>query len=327
MQETTYAHTTMHSSHIGSLRSLDLNLLLALDVLSAETNVTRAAKRLGVTQSAMSHTLARLRDAFDDPLLVRGRGGMVLTPRAEALRAPLRASLTALSRALDPATRFDPLTSSREFRIISPDLFDVLLLPELRKTFRTIAPNVRVTILPPPFRGTGELESGDADIAVLPKLSSDVDVGATAAGTLTSRLLVRDGFRCFVGSASPLYARKRLSLNAFAQAPHVLVSPRGEGPGLADRVLAEHQQTRGVAVRVPHFLTALALVEGSDLVLTAPTALTRLIGKRPVRSFALPVPFPKHTLSMVWHPRFGEDPAHQWFRAQLVSHTAEWKSR
>ncbi len=122
---------TVHD--LGGLHRIDLNLLVALDALTRERSVTKAAERAGVTQSAMSHTLRRLRDLFDDPLLVRGRGGMVLTPRAEALTVPLRGGLLSLARTLDEPEVFDPAHTSRTFRIVSPDLFDALVLPPVRK--------------------------------------------------------------------------------------------------------------------------------------------------------------------------------------------------
>ncbi|UCH30124.1 MAG: LysR family transcriptional regulator, partial [Myxococcales bacterium] len=118
----------MSSTHNGpALHRIDLNLLVALDALTRERSVTRAAERVGVTQSAMSHTLRRLRELFGDPLLVRGRGGMVLTPRAEALAVPLRSGLVSLARILAEPEAFAPERASRIFRIVSPDLFDALV--------------------------------------------------------------------------------------------------------------------------------------------------------------------------------------------------------
>ena len=122
----------MSNAHVThDLHRIDLNLLVALDALTRERSVTKAAERAGVTQSAMSHTLRRLRELFDDPLLVRGRGGMVLTPRAEALTVPLRSGLVSLARTLAEPEAFDPAHASRTFRIVSPDLFDALVLPTL----------------------------------------------------------------------------------------------------------------------------------------------------------------------------------------------------
>ena len=122
----------MSQTHVAeTLHRIDLNLLVALDALTRERSVTKAAERAGVTQSAMSHTLRRLRDLFDDPLLVRGRGGMVLTPRAEALAVPLRSGLVSLARTLAEPQPFAPEHATRTFRIVSPDLFDALVLPTL----------------------------------------------------------------------------------------------------------------------------------------------------------------------------------------------------
>ena len=133
----------MNMNHsVRALHGIDLNLLAAFDALAEERNVTRAAARAGVTQSAMSHTLRRLRDLLGDPLLVRGGGGMVLTPRAEALRAPLRAALAELARVLDEPAQFDPATSTRGFRVVAPDLFDMLALPRLLPRLAAQAPGM-----------------------------------------------------------------------------------------------------------------------------------------------------------------------------------------
>ena len=151
---------------IHDLVGVDLNLFVAFDALARERSVTLAARRLGVTQSAMSHTLRRLRELLGDPLLVRGQGGMVLTPRAEALVVPLRSSLVALGRTLTESTQFDPKTAERTFRLATPDLFDVLAIPPLLHRIRKEAPNVDLHVVPVQRRRLAdELETGDVDLA------------------------------------------------------------------------------------------------------------------------------------------------------------------
>jgi len=316
------------------LARLDLNLLVAFEALAREQNVTRAAQRLGVTQSAMSHALRRLRELLDDPVLVRGSGGMVLTARAEALVVPLRGGLVSIDRALAGGVAFDPLTARRTFRLSSPDLFDVLAIPLLLERLRTAAPGVDVVVaVLDERRRAASLETGEVDLVVSPQ----VDETKGAAGELDGagflrRVLVRDGFSCFLRGDHPALGTKRgraaakgkkaappaLSVEAYAGLSHAIVSPRGEGPSFVDGLLAKQGLSRRVALRVPHFFSALAIVEKSDLVLTAPSALVRLLSpSSPVVAIAPPLRLPRHALHMIWHERFSNDPGHAWLRQVL----------
>jgi len=167
MNPMTCFNAVMSSTHTAAgLHRVDLNLLVALDALTRERSVTKAAERAGVTQSAMSHTLRRLRELFGDPLLVRGRGGMVLTPRAEALAVPLRSGLVSLARTLAEPQPFAPEQASRTFRIVSPDLFDALVLPTLFQRLGQQAPSIDLAVVPMPKRLTDSLETGDVDLAI-----------------------------------------------------------------------------------------------------------------------------------------------------------------
>jgi len=314
------------------LARLDLNLLVAFEALAREQNVTRAAERLGVTQSAMSHALRRLRELLGDPVLVRGSGGMVLTARAEALIVPLRGGLVSIDRALAGPPVFEPQTARRTFRISSPDLFDVLAIPLLLERLRAQAPGVDVVVaVLDERRRAASLETGEVDLVVSPQ----VDETKSGAGELEGsgfvrRVLFRDGFSCFLRGDHPALGVKRaraagkkasppaLSVEAYAGLSHALVSPRGEGPGFVDGLLAKQGLSRRVALRVPHFFSALAIVEKSDLVLTGPSALVRLVPpSSAVIAIAPPLRLPRHALHMVWHERFSSDPGHVWLRQVL----------
>ncbi len=307
----------MSTSHeVAALHGVDLNLLLAFDALADAKNVTRAAERAGVTQSAMSHTLAKLRRTFDDPLLVRGARGMDLTPRAEAMRVPVRAALVALRRAMAGADAFEPERSDRTFRISGPGLFVALFGPELRLRTAAEAPSVAFVFSPPSDDDAAALETGDLDLRIVADVP-DVDVGVAPASHLRRRGLLREGFRTFVGRDGPLGARRRLSRKAFLAASHVLVSPRGGGPGLVDRQLGADE--RHVTMRVSSFAEALELVARTDLILTGPASLRALADARgDIRHFAPPLALPTHAISMVWHPRDEADPGHRWLREHLV---------
>lgn len=314
---------TMHS--VRALRQVDLNLFVAFDALVQERSVTKAAARVGVTQPAMSHTLNRLRDLFDDPLLVRGRGGMMLTPRAEALALPLRSGLLSLQRALDEPAAFDPKRSRRLFRIVSPDLFDVLALPTLLHRIGKRAPHVDVAVLPTWSQLHDQLETGDVDLAILPVLvgADSVDEAGAMPHDLMRRVLFHDRLCCFVRRGHPAVdGRGRLSLRAYTSLSHVLVSPGGGGPGVVDEALAARGLQRRVAVRVPQFSSALAILPKSDLMLTGPWSLGAVASAKPLVRLRAPLALPQHAITMVWHPRFSEEPGHRWLRELLVEVTA-----
>ena len=326
MNPMTCFHAGMNIIHTADdLHRIDLNLLVALDALARERNVTKAAERTGVTQSAMSHTLRRLRELFDDPLLVRGRGGMVLTPRAEALAVPLRSGLVSLARTLAEPAAFEPEHASRTFRIVSPDLFDALFLPALLKRLGHEAPSVDLAVVPTPKRLSDSLETGDVDLAIYPVLldPQPFDLGTQVDAELQSRTLFRDSFRCFVRNDHPaLTGRRKLTLETYTRLNHILVSPGGEGPGLVDRILQARGLKRRIALRVPHFATALEVIAQSDLVLTAPSSLSGCSTASSLASRPAPLAIPEHAITMLWHPRFTEDPAHRWLRERIIDVTA-----
>ncbi|MFT3923321.1 MAG: LysR family transcriptional regulator [Myxococcales bacterium] len=309
------------------LSQIDLNLLLVFDALTRERSVTRAAERMGVTQSAISHQLRRLRELFGDPLLVRGLAGMVLTPRAESLIAPVRAAFTLLGRALAQPDPFDATRSRRAFALATPDVFDMLVLPRLLARMGTHAPGVDLKVLPVNPRALGQqLEAGELDLAVVPRMGPPGDASAGGTPGLCQRTLLRDKSVCLLRKGHPLLRAKPgrarasspLSLQRYVALPHVLVSPGGEGPGPVDHALAELALSRRIALRLPHFGSALAIVAHSDLVLTAPAALADL-GAKHFELVALPAPvkLSVHQVNMTWHERFTEEPGHTWLRGML----------
>lgn len=326
MNPMTCFYMAMSVTHaIEELHRIDLNLLVALDALARERSVTKAAERAGVTQSAMSHTLRRLRELFDDPLLVRGRGGMVLTPRAEALTIPLRSGLVSLARTLAEPQAFAPEDTTRTFRIVSPDLFDSLVLPTLLQCLGRQAPGVDLAVVPMPKRLTDSLETGDVDLAIYPVLLAPqaFDLDTQVDAELQSRTLFRDSFRCFARADHPALTSRRLTLKEFTRLNHILVSPGGEGPGVVDHFLDAQGLQRRIALRVPHFASALEVVAQSDLILTAPASLSQCPTASTLASRPTPLAIPEHAITMIWHPRFTEDPPHRWLRQLMVDVTNE----
>jgi DNA-binding transcriptional LysR family regulator len=337
----------MNSVHVaeriapGALAGIDLNLVVAFDALAHERSVTLAAQRIGVTQSAMSHALRRLRVLLGDQLLVRGQSGMVLTPRAELLAIPVRSGLVTLGRALSGPLRFEPGTARRAFRLATPDLFDVLVIPALLERVRVEAPNVDLSIVPiDPRRLPALLETGDVDASIVPRFeqTSAQPLPLQESPGLVRRVLFRDDYSCLIradhvalrggrekrkrGAKSP-----RLSIEAYAALNHLSVSPGGDGRGIIDRALEQHGLTRRIALRIPAFYTALEMVRRSDLILTAPSALARFVpSDGSVVAFPPPVSVPSHTLNLTWHERFTQDPGHVWLR-ELVTDVSREEMR
>ena len=321
MNPTMYNHDHMSAAHI-ELRHLDLNLLVALDVLTAERSVTRAAARLGVTQSAMSHTLRRLREVFDDELLVRVRGGMALTPRAESLMLPIRTGLATLEHALSDPLAFDPETSERRFRIAGPDLFELLFLPSLLEHFGGAAGRLSLAMVARTGpRALEALATGELDLAITNRMLDGSE--APSEPGLMRRTLLIDDWSCFLRAGHPALgkARRKLPLRTFLGLGHVVVSTTGRGPGIVDAALAERGEARTVALRVSHFYAAPVALATSDLVLTAPASLARLVDHLELAHLKPPVELPRHSVDMTWHRRFNDDPGHRWLREQLVAAT------
>jgi DNA-binding transcriptional LysR family regulator len=183
-------------------------------------------------------------------------------------------------------------------------------------------------------RRAESLQAGEVDLVITPRIE-ELQSGTPrleAAG-LVRRTLFHDSFSCYLRSQHPALQRRgrrasknaaseALSLQTYAALSHAMVSPEGEGPGLVDELLARHGLVRRVALRVPHFFSALAIVEKSDLILTAPSALVGLLASRPVLTLPAPLRLPRHALHMVWHERFSNDPGHVWLR-QLVAEVAQ----
>jgi DNA-binding transcriptional LysR family regulator len=303
----------MPVAHDG-LAGLDLNLLRALDALLAERHVTRAAARLGMTQSAASHALARLRDALGDPLLVRGsRGQMVPTARAETVAGPLRDALAGLARAVHGPPAFAPATATRTFHIATTDYVELVLLPALIARITTTAPGVDLWIHDNPESRGADLETSPIDVAILPRGR------VTTAGVL-ERNLFEEQFVCVMRAGHPLAARRRLTLARFCAAAHLLVAPRSLPGGIVDDRLAALGRSRRVVIGVPHFLAAAHVLARTDLISTLPRRVVETMAPL-IGLVAVPPPLELagFTLGVLWHERHQHDPGHRWLRDQLVA--------
>ncbi|MCU0868756.1 MAG: LysR family transcriptional regulator [Burkholderiales bacterium] len=301
-----------------NLRGVDLNLLVTLDALLAECNVTRAAERLGLSQPTASTQLAKLREIFDDPLLVpadKGRG-MSPTARAIALQAPLHAVLRELDAIVTLRPDFDPKRDARDFVIAATDgATAVLGLPLVERLHCVAGPRVRMAFVTPDTATIAEqLESGAADLLI----------GAERAlpQTARTRTLVTERFVVTQRKGHPR-GTGPMTLDQYCALDHVLVSLSGGNfVGYMDELLASLGRRRRVAISVQQFLTAPAIVETTDYLCTLPS---RLAARNAHRLDAFELPFESEIFSLhaAWHPRFHTDPQHRWLREQLVDAARE----
>ena len=287
------------------LSGIDLNLLTTLDALLAEQNVTRAAKRLGISQPAVSHSLKRLRDLLDDELLVRGKVGMIATPRALELRAPLRIALDAAEVVLRAAPGFDPATADRTFVMLMADQESFLLLPLLAERLAREAPGIRIDVRPPP----NDVIGNDIELAV--------GVWSDVPANVMQQPLWRESFVCVLRKGSAA-ARGTLDRKRYLAASHVVVAPRGTPGSVVDDLLAKGGERRSVTLRVAHFLVAPHVVATTDLLWTAPEGIARVfVDYLPLVIREAPLPVNGFTVSMRWHVRVDGDPGLAWLRGVL----------
>ncbi|HET9953244.1 MAG TPA: LysR family transcriptional regulator [Polyangiaceae bacterium] len=289
-----------------NLAAIDTNLVIALHALLKERNVTRAAKRLGLGQSATSHALARLRRLFGDALLVKAGRELVLTDRAEALLGPCTNAVAELERLFTEPSPFEPRSARRKFRIASTDNLEAYVLPRLTAILAKEAPGVELHF----FQLTTDWISG------LKQDEFDLKLGRSypIPSGLRSEELFRDRLVCVARRGHPM--GRRISLRQYAALSHIVVAPGRPERSFMDEALAAAGLERRVALVVPHFLPALFAVAASDYVVTVPS---RLMGVSPLRlrSVPLPVRAAEYALTQVWSDRHDADPGHRWLRQTI----------
>jgi DNA-binding transcriptional LysR family regulator len=283
----------------------DLNLLIALDVLLSEGSVARAARRLGLSPSAMSRTLARLREVTGDPLLVRAGRGLVPTPRAAELRDHVGQVVEDAQGLLRPAEALDLSRLSRTFTLRSSEGFAETFGPELIARAAADAPGVRLRFVAKPDRDSTPLRDAAVD------LETGV-VGRATGPEIRARGLFRDRFVAVVRAGHAL-AYDEDATSRYMAGRHVLVSRSGADEGPVFQALGAAGLARDVGAIVSGFSTAIALAHGTDLIATVPERHTRALLSGTF-TFPLPVPAPEIMISLLWHPRLDADPAHRWLR-------------
>lgn len=284
----------------------DLNLLFTLDVLLAERSVARAGRRLRLSPSAMSRSLARLREATGDPLLVRAGRELVPSPRALELRERVGQLVHDAEAVLRPASRLDLGKIERTFTLRTSEGFVENFGASLVTRVRSEAPGVRLRFLPKLDRDSGPLRDGTVD------LETGV-IGKTTGPEIRAQALFRDRFVGVIRAGHPLVAGK-ITLARYAAASHVLVARRGNDRGPIDDAMVPHGLERTIVTIVSGFSSALALARASDLVASVPERHTGSL-RTGMHSFALPLSLPQITVSLLWHPRLDGDQAHRWLRS------------
>ncbi len=308
-----------------NLKNIDLNLLVYLDVLLRERNVTRAAESLGISQPAMSNGLRRLRELFSDPLLVRTSGGMSPTERAENLQPEVREVVASIEKVVEPDRQFDAASANRVFRISVSDYSESTLLPHMLRRMRLEAPDVTLDILTPSDVNYQNLEQGSVDLVInrfddLPQ-------------SFHQRPIWRDGFSCMFSRQNPIH--NNFNLETYLEAGHVWVSKTGMGKGMGmepdgtqslgwvDEALAKLGKKRRIRVFTRHYESAMRLADLRDLIITLPSKAANRLKNDP-GVIILPPPFdiPEIELTMAWSPLLQHNPAHQWMR-RLIADVAQ----
>jgi len=299
------------------LERLDLNQLLALHWMLEEKSVTRAARRMAVSQPAMSRALASLRKTFADPLLVQTGRAMVPTQRALGMRGALTRAIEGLREVTRVPAAFDPRTATAPLSLAANDYVGSVCLQAWLKRVWREAPLVGVTVVPLNPELPAHLASGAVDLVVVPDLALK-NLSAFADVThFVQRRAAEDEFVCVMRAGHPA-AGKRLTIDAFVKFDHVLVAPTGAGEGVVDERLEKRRLRRRIAYRVPSFLMALPIVAATDCIATLPRLLVQHApGAWVVRP--PPVELPPLVLICAWHPSRTSDVTHKWMRERVMA--------
>ena len=293
--------------------SIDLNLLAVFQEVYRERQISGAARRLGLSQSAVSNALARLRRLFGDELFVRTGQGMQPTPFAESVAEPVGAALAQVALALNQRSAFDPATSTRRFTVAMSDVGEVYFMPALIERCRSVAPQVRISsVRAGSIAMKDEMESGRVDLAI----GAFDDVSEA----LYQRLLFRQPYVSMFRSSHPL-ASGKVTLERFVAAEHLLVDSADSPYERINGLLEKAGIGPATRFRVPHFTAVPYIVSAADLVVTVPEKLAqRAAAPFGLVSITPPLALPVLQTNVFWHRRFNQDPGNGWLRA-LVADT------
>jgi DNA-binding transcriptional LysR family regulator len=294
-------------------RQVDLNLLDLFDAVFRARNLTEAGQALGLSQPAMSHSLSRLREMYGDPLFVRSRQGLQPTPFAERLAGPVAAALQIIRGTLEKAS-FNPLTTSRTFRIAMTDLGEQFLLPILIKRLALEAPHVRIETQDKTIGPVADaLATGELDVGI-------GFISGKIPG-IFQRVLFSDEYVCVVREDHPLVTSSTISFDAFRQMGHIMADlPGGAHTGTIAKILKAPALNANVVLKVNHFLSVAPLIANTDLIATVPKNLaTTFVKSWKLRLVEPPVEFPPFDVTQYWHQRYDQEPGNVWLRNILES--------
>lgn len=288
---------------------LDFNLLVALDALLRERSVSAAARRLGLSASAMSRTLSRLRTALADPVLVPAGRGMVATPHALAIAEDVHALKDAVTAVLSPPSSMDIRQVRRHFTIRANEAFVLIFAAGLSAAVTSAAPGIRLRFAP----------RSDKDVQSLRDATVDLDIGVLPAesGELRCQRLFDDYYVGLARTGHPIFDAEPITAERFAAYGHVVFSPHAELAAGIDAALAEFGLERDVRLIVPSFPAVIAVAAASDLVGSIPKSYCKSAETSHIRTFDLPLAVPGFNIVQAWHPRMDADPVHRWLRALI----------
>ena len=294
-----------------ALNRLDLNLLHVFDTIYREGSLTRAARALHLTQPAVSHSLSRLREHFDDPLFSRQGNQMVPTPLARRFLESMRPGLTQIQSAVNQFHAFDPASQRKTYSLALRDILESTFLPKLMGRLESY-PELEIISQRVPRRDMEtQLAAGKLDFAV--------DVLLPVSNQTGHELLRHDRLVVLARKGHPLTS-DGLTLDKYLEAKHVLVSSRSEGPGIEDFELSRFGVQRDIRLRCQHYYAACRVAEGTDLLLTMPENYARIIAERAdIDILTTPVDLPGIDVHLYWHKAYEREPALIWFREQLAS--------
>jgi DNA-binding transcriptional LysR family regulator len=298
----------MTSSGIGELNLTQLRLV---DALQRSGSLTEAGAEVGLTQSAASHALARLRQNVQDPVFVRTSEGMQPTPYGTRLAASARTALQALDSGLQQQADFNPRSSKRAFNVIMSDIGQVLYLPQLLARLSMDARDTTLRVRPLPSKGAHHaLESGEVDLAI-------GTFTALVSGCMQKRVY-RERYVCVVRRDHPAF-ENGMTPQAFRRAPHAVADASGYVHEVLDRWLAKQKMRRQVKLRVPHFLVLPLVIANSDLLAIVSNRVANKFAEQvPLKIMPLPTKVPTYDIKLFWHARYHRDPANRWLRALFV---------
>jgi DNA-binding transcriptional LysR family regulator len=300
---------TMHDMHI--VFSLDIRQIGLIAELTSLRSISAASRKIGLSQSAASHALAKLRQQLGDPLFTRVGHGLQPTPYGERLGTAARQALDLLVAGLGSNRPFDARTTTRRFTVYANDVGQTVLLPRLIAFLKKEAPGATVRAPPIP------LENPSAALS-----AGEVDLGAGFFDNLTTgfrqSLLFRERYVCIVRSNHPKF-RSGMTLEAFKTCEHAMADSTGMAHAVIDRFLVKHGIQRNITLRVPGFLVLPMNIASSDLLAVIPSRLAEaFVSHLPIKVLPLPISIPPFDIRVYWHERYHHDPALSWFRKVFV---------